>query len=117
MYSRSHLSYAHDNLGVKKASAPRKIPRNAPSYVLPQTKKIISRTFKIRGTLVFLCPKERGRERESDRERARTRARKGKGTRETEKTKAWVIIFPNCPAQNENSANYTVLYMEERYSR
>jgi hypothetical protein len=31
---------------------------NAPLYVLPQAKKIISRTFKIRGALVFLFPKE-----------------------------------------------------------
>jgi hypothetical protein len=31
---------------------------------LLRQKKIISRTFKIRGTLVFLCPKERERERE-----------------------------------------------------
>jgi hypothetical protein len=43
-------------------------------YVLPQTKKIISRTFKIRGTLVFLCPKER----DKDRVRARKGKKKGK---------------------------------------
>jgi hypothetical protein len=49
-------------------------PRNAPLYVLLQTKKIISRTFKIRGTLVFLCPKEREREIERERERERTKA-------------------------------------------
>jgi hypothetical protein len=36
----------------------------------PRQKKTISRTFKIRGILVFLCPK---------RERERMRARKGKG--------------------------------------
>jgi hypothetical protein len=36
---------------------------------LAPDKKIISRTFKIRGALVFLCPKERGRERESERVR------------------------------------------------
>jgi hypothetical protein len=39
---------------------------------LPQTKKIISRTFKIRGTLVFLCPKER---KERERYRGRDRER------------------------------------------
>ncbi len=32
----------------------------------PRQKKIISRTFIIRGTLVFLCPKERERGRESE---------------------------------------------------
>ncbi len=54
---------------------------HAPLYVLPQTKKIISRTFKIRGTLVFLCPREierKRREREQERERERERAGKGK---------------------------------------
>jgi hypothetical protein len=54
-------------LGSKRSRPPRKIPRNAPLYVLPQTKKIISRTFKIRGTLVFLCPKERDKEIEIER--------------------------------------------------
>jgi prophage tail gpP-like protein len=44
---------------------------------LPQTKKIISWTFKNRGTLVFLCSKER----ETERERARERERKGKSKR------------------------------------
>jgi hypothetical protein len=37
-------------------------------------KKIMSRTFKISGTLVFLCPKERERERKRERERERERA-------------------------------------------
>ncbi len=54
-------------------------------YVLPQTKKIISRTFKIRGTLVFLCPKER----DKDRVRARKGKRQGKG-KEKEKRKGKV---------------------------
>ncbi len=44
-------------------------------FVLPQTKKIIPRTFKIRGTLVFLCPKERYK----DIVRARKGKRQGKG--------------------------------------
>jgi hypothetical protein len=57
--------------GSKRLRPPRKTPRNAPLYVLPQTTKIISRTFKIRGTLVFLCPNERERERERVRERER----------------------------------------------
>jgi hypothetical protein len=43
------------------------MPRNAQLHVLPQTKKIISWTFKIRGKLVFLCPKEKERERERKR--------------------------------------------------
>ncbi len=43
-----------------------------PHYMFfPRAKKIISRTFKIRGALVFLCPDERQRERESERERER----------------------------------------------
>ncbi len=70
-------------LGSKKSRPPQKIPRNYPLYVLPQTKKLISRTFKIRGTLVFFCPKEReskrarkrDREREWERERERERER------------------------------------------
>jgi hypothetical protein len=67
--------------------------------------KIISRTFKISGTLVFLCPKKRERESES---------KKGKG-KERERTKEWAIIFLNRPGQNEKSANYTV-HGRERYS-
>jgi hypothetical protein len=59
-------------MGSKRSRPPGKIPRNAPLYVLPHTRKITSRTFKIRGTLVFLCPKEREservRERKSERE-------------------------------------------------
>jgi IMP cyclohydrolase len=39
--------------GSKRSMPPRKIPRNAPLYVLPQTKKIISRAFKIRCALVL----------------------------------------------------------------
>ncbi len=46
-------------LGSKGSRPPQKTPRNVPLYVLPQTKNIISMTFKIRGTLVFLCPNER----------------------------------------------------------
>jgi tRNA A37 threonylcarbamoyladenosine synthetase subunit TsaC/SUA5/YrdC len=51
------VCYAQDNLGVKKVSAPQKTPRNAPLYVLLAKKKIISRTFKISGTLIVIkCP-------------------------------------------------------------
>ncbi len=77
------------NLGSKRLRPPRKIPQNAPLYVLPQTKKIISRTVKFRGTLVhiFMSQKERGeseRARAKVRARARARAGKGKGKRERE---------------------------------
>jgi hypothetical protein len=70
--------------------APSKIPRNAPLYVMPQTKKMISWTFKIRGILVFLCPKERERERANARERERKRKQK------------LAIIFLNRPAKMKN---------------
>ncbi len=43
-------------LGSKKLRPPRNIPRNGPLCSLPKTKKIMSRIFKIRGALVFLCP-------------------------------------------------------------
>jgi hypothetical protein len=50
--SKIVLCYAQDSLGVKKVSAPsKKIPRNAPLYVFA-AKKIISRTFRISGTLI-----------------------------------------------------------------
>jgi hypothetical protein len=57
-----------------------------PFYISPQTKKIISWTFKIRGTLVFFVP-ERDREREREREReermsTRARAREREKERE-----------------------------------
>jgi hypothetical protein len=42
------------------------------TYFAPD-KKIISRTFKIRGALVFLCPKEREERREKKEERRETR--------------------------------------------
>jgi hypothetical protein len=114
-----------------------------PHYMFcPRQKKIISRTFKIRGTLVFLCPKERERQREREREReskskseseseSKSESRKGeekekgtgKGTgkgkgkeRERESTKALAIFFLNRLGQSEKSANYTLLYRKERYS-
>jgi hypothetical protein len=64
---------------------PRKTPRKVPLYVLPQTKKIISRTFKIRDTLVFLCPKERERERERERGRESESERERERDREMER--------------------------------
>ncbi len=92
-------------LGSKKSRPPQKIPRNAPLYVLPQTKKLLSRTFKIRGTVhwYFSVPK---RERESEQERERARARVGKERvreRERERTKVQAIIFINRLGKNEKS--------------
>jgi hypothetical protein len=55
-------------------SKSRKILRKTPLDVLPQTKKSISWTFKIRGTLVFFISlRERERVRESERKRKRKR--------------------------------------------
>jgi hypothetical protein len=42
----------------KKVEAPLKNPKKCPIICFAPDKKIISRTFKIRGALVFLCPKE-----------------------------------------------------------
>ncbi len=73
-----------------------------PPHMFAPDKKI-SRTFQIRGTLVFLCPREREREKESERERARAkvrarkRKRKGKGKRKRERTKAWAIYISKLP--------------------
>jgi flagellar biosynthesis/type III secretory pathway protein FliH len=55
----------------QKGLGPLKKPQKMPHYMFcPRQKKIIiSMTFKIRGTLVFLCPKERERERVKERER------------------------------------------------
>jgi hypothetical protein len=64
---------------------PSKNPKKCPMICFAPDKKIISRTFKIRGTLVFLCPEERERARVRERvraragARARARARVGKG--------------------------------------
>jgi hypothetical protein len=61
------------------------IPRNAPLHVLPQTKKIISWTFKISGTLgIFMSQRERERERIRARERERKRDREREQERELE---------------------------------
>jgi hypothetical protein len=70
-WAKIALRYAQDNLGVKKVSAPSENPKKCPIISFAPDKKIISRTFKIRGTLVFLCPKEREREKERERKRER----------------------------------------------
>jgi hypothetical protein len=83
--------------------------------------KIISRTFKIRGTLVFLCPKERERERdrggerarekERERERERERGRGREKERETERDREEKSVghfISKPPGQSEKPANYTV---------
>jgi hypothetical protein len=50
---------------------------------LPQTTKIIFCIFRIRGTLVFLCPKDKEEERrEGERERGRERERESERERE-----------------------------------
>jgi hypothetical protein len=76
-------SVAKGNFGVKKVKAPSKNLKKCLLYILPQTKKIISRTFKIRGTVhwYFYVPeRERERERESKSEKG-----KGKGESERER--------------------------------
>jgi hypothetical protein len=45
-------------------------PKKCPSMCLAPDKKIISRTFKIRGALVFLCTRE-GEERRETRDKRR----------------------------------------------
>jgi hypothetical protein len=58
---------AKGSFGVEKVSAPSKNPMKCPIICFaPDKKKLISRTFKIRGTLVFSVPK---RERASEQER------------------------------------------------
>jgi hypothetical protein len=55
--------------------SPPKNPKICPIIYFAPDKKIIFRTFKIRSTWVFLCPKEREREQEQERERERERER------------------------------------------
>ncbi len=59
----------------QKGESPSKNPKKCPIICFAPDKKIISRTLKIRGPLVFLCPKERERERERERDRERERER------------------------------------------
>jgi hypothetical protein len=58
--------------GVKKVKASSKNPKKCPIICFAPDEKIISRTFKIRGALVFLFPKE-GEERREKREERETR--------------------------------------------
>jgi hypothetical protein len=68
-------------LGSKR-SRPLKKPQEIPhDMFFPRQKNI--QTFKIKGTLVFLCPKER--EREKSRARVKVNVGKGKGKRERER--------------------------------
>jgi hypothetical protein len=48
------LRYPQDSLGVKKVSGPLEKPREMPHYMFFPRKKIISRTFKISGTLIVI---------------------------------------------------------------
>jgi hypothetical protein len=58
----------------QKGLSPLEKPHEMPHYMFcPRQKKIISRTFKIRGALVFLCPKEGEERRETKDERPETR--------------------------------------------
>jgi hypothetical protein len=62
-----------------------KNPKKCPIICFAPDKKIISRTFNIRGTSVFLCSKARERERES--KSKRKRESKSKKEKEKEKGK------------------------------
>ncbi len=80
-------------MGSKRSRPPSKNPKKCPFICFAPDKNIISRTFNIRGALVFLCPKEgeerretrderqemrdeRKREREKERKREREKERK-----------------------------------------
>jgi hypothetical protein len=65
-------------MGPKRSRPPQKTLRNAPLYVLTQTKKLISRTFKIRDFYFPMCEREIGGE------RARGRESKGKSESESQ---------------------------------
>jgi hypothetical protein len=78
IWEKSRNSHASVFCG-QKGQGPLEKPQEIPHCMFcPRQKKLISRTFKIRGTLVFLCPKER------DRERARERERESKREQERE---------------------------------
>jgi hypothetical protein len=62
----------------QKGRGPLEKPQEMPHYMFYPDKKIISRTFKIRGSLVFLCPKE-----EERRERREERGERREERRET----------------------------------
>jgi hypothetical protein len=48
------ICYTQENLGVKKVSAPSKNPAKCPIICFACEKKIISQTFKISITLIFI---------------------------------------------------------------
>jgi hypothetical protein len=54
------LSEAKGDFDVKKVEAPSKKPQEMADYVYFPTKNIKFQTFKIGGTLVFLCTSEQG---------------------------------------------------------
>jgi hypothetical protein len=55
-----HIRFAQDNLNVKKVLAPSKNPAKWLIMCFSQLKSIKFQTFKISGTLVFLCTSEQG---------------------------------------------------------
>jgi hypothetical protein len=68
----------------QKGEGPLEKPKKYPIICFAPDKKIISKTFKTRGTLVFLCPKERDREKERAREGEREQERAREQERESE---------------------------------
>jgi hypothetical protein len=99
----------------------------------PRQKNNFQDIIKIRGTLVFLCPKKRVRERESEQEQKRARAKarvragkgkrkgqgkgQGKGKGKRESTKALVILFLNHLGQSKKYANCTVQERAVQYEQ
>jgi hypothetical protein len=71
--------------GSKRSRPPPKFPRNAPLYVLPQTKKNLQDSQNQRYIGIFMSPEEREREREQERESDRERG--GERERERERGK------------------------------
>jgi hypothetical protein len=98
------LSVAKGNFWVKRSRPPRKIPRNAPLYVLTQTKKYSPGLSKSEVHWYFyVLERERGRGGERERE-SKSESEKGKG-KKRERTRVRAIIFLNCAGQNKKSAN------------
>jgi hypothetical protein len=116
-----------------------KKPQQMPHYMVCfRQKKIISRTFKIRGTLVFLCPKERERERGGSKSKSESKSenksesesksksgkgkekgtgkRKGKRKERERESESPGDFISKCLVQSEKSANYIILDRKERYS-
>jgi hypothetical protein len=134
------FSRAKHIMGSKRSRPPQKTPRNAPLYVLPQTKNLFPALSKSEVHWYFYFPKrerERERERESksksesenkseNKSESEIESGKGKGEekkkgtgkgtgkrKERESTKALAILFLNLLGQSEKSANYTVLCRKE----